>query len=192
MNVSHRCLLLVPGEKPGRRCSEAIGSGTQSPAVAADQKILASAPPAADISIEAGVPDRSTIANADRLRSDPMNLVGHARRRESIITASVTTSPSLPKTVIIGAGVVGLGIAWRLAQAGCAVSVYDRGEAGQRRQLGGRRDARRRGRDRARRGNAARADPRKPAAVAGFRPRTRSRLGHLGRLPRRRHDRRRA
>lgn len=32
--------------------------------------------------------------------------------------------------MIVGAGVVGLGIAWRLAQAGCAVSVYDRGEAG--------------------------------------------------------------
>jgi len=60
-----------------------------------------------------------------------MNLVGHARRRESIITASLTASPSLPKTVIIGAGVVGLSIAWRLAQAGCAVSVYDRGKAGQ-------------------------------------------------------------
>jgi glycine oxidase len=32
--------------------------------------------------------------------------------------------------VVIGAGVVGLGVAWRLAQAGCAVSVFDRGEAG--------------------------------------------------------------
>jgi glycine oxidase len=32
--------------------------------------------------------------------------------------------------VIIGAGVMGLGIAWRLAQAGCAVTVYDRAEAG--------------------------------------------------------------
>jgi glycine oxidase len=32
--------------------------------------------------------------------------------------------------VIIGAGVMGLGIAWRLAQAGCQVTVYDRGEAG--------------------------------------------------------------
>jgi glycine oxidase len=31
---------------------------------------------------------------------------------------------------VIGAGVVGLGIAWRLAQAGCRVSVYDRGRAG--------------------------------------------------------------
>ena len=35
-----------------------------------------------------------------------------------------------PKTVVIGAGVVGLGIAWRLAQAGCVVTVFDRGEAG--------------------------------------------------------------
>jgi glycine oxidase len=35
-----------------------------------------------------------------------------------------------PKTVIIGAGVMGLGIAWRLAQAGCKVTVYDRAEAG--------------------------------------------------------------
>jgi len=35
-----------------------------------------------------------------------------------------------PKTVIIGAGVMGLGIAWRLAQAGCKVTVYDRGTAG--------------------------------------------------------------
>ncbi|HEV2333871.1 MAG TPA: glycine oxidase ThiO [Stellaceae bacterium] len=36
-----------------------------------------------------------------------------------------------PKTIVIGAGVIGLGIAWRLVQAGCAVSVYDRGDAGQ-------------------------------------------------------------
>ena len=35
-----------------------------------------------------------------------------------------------PRTVVVGAGVVGLGIAWRLAQAGCAVTVYDRGQAG--------------------------------------------------------------
>jgi glycine oxidase len=32
--------------------------------------------------------------------------------------------------VVIGAGVIGLGIAWRLAQAGCKVDVYDKGEAG--------------------------------------------------------------
>jgi glycine oxidase len=59
-----------------------------------------------------------------------MNLAGHARRRESEITASITVSSHRPKTVIIGGGVIGLGIAWRLAQAGCLVAVYDRGEAG--------------------------------------------------------------
>ncbi len=59
-----------------------------------------------------------------------MNLAGPARRRESEITTSICVSPHLPKTVVIGAGVVGLGIAWRLAQAGCPVTVYDRGEAG--------------------------------------------------------------
>jgi glycine oxidase len=37
---------------------------------------------------------------------------------------------SLPKTVVIGAGVMGLGIAWRLAQSGCPVTVYDACEAG--------------------------------------------------------------
>jgi glycine oxidase len=69
-------------------------------------------------------------AQPGRLRSDPLNLAGLARRRESAITASVTVSSSRPKTVIIGAGVMGLGIAWRLAQAGCSVAVYDRAEAG--------------------------------------------------------------
>jgi len=47
-----------------------------------------------------------------------------------VITAPPVFSSHRPKTVIIGAGVIGLGIAWRLAQAGCEVSVYDRGEAG--------------------------------------------------------------
>ncbi len=59
-----------------------------------------------------------------------MNLAGLARRRESVITAPLAVSPFRPKTVVIGAGVIGLGIAWRLAQAGCAVAVYDRGTAG--------------------------------------------------------------
>ena len=31
---------------------------------------------------------------------------------------------------IIGGGVCGLGIGWRLAQAGRAVTVFDRGQAG--------------------------------------------------------------
>jgi glycine oxidase len=69
-------------------------------------------------------------AQPGRLRSDPLNLAGLARRRESAITASIAVSSFRPKTVIIGAGVMGLGIAWRLAQAGCPVAVFDRAEAG--------------------------------------------------------------
>ena len=69
-------------------------------------------------------------AQPDRLRSDPLNLAGLARRRESAITASIAVSSFHPKTVIIGAGVMGLGIAWRLAQAGCSVAVFDRAAAG--------------------------------------------------------------
>jgi glycine oxidase len=46
------------------------------------------------------------------------------------MTASIAVASSRPKTVVIGAGVIGLGIAWRLAQAGCPVTVYDRGAAG--------------------------------------------------------------
>jgi glycine oxidase len=81
---------------------------------------------------EAGVPGgpREGSSEDDRLRSDPLNLAGRARLRESAISASPVVSSLRPKTVIIGAGVMGLGIAWRLAQAGCRVTVYDRAEAG--------------------------------------------------------------
>jgi len=65
-----------------------------------------------------------------RLRADPLNLAGHARWRESVISATIVVAQQRPKTIVVGAGVIGLGIAWRLAQAGCAVTVYDRGEAG--------------------------------------------------------------
>jgi len=40
------------------------------------------------------------------------------------------TTTDRPTIAIIGAGVIGLGIGWRLAQAGCRVAVYERGEAG--------------------------------------------------------------
>ncbi len=41
-----------------------------------------------------------------------------------------TSVSSDRRVAVIGAGVCGLGIGWRLAQAGCAVDVFDRGEAG--------------------------------------------------------------
>ena len=40
------------------------------------------------------------------------------------------TAPDRPRVAIVGAGVNGLGIAWRLAQAGCPVTVFEAGAAG--------------------------------------------------------------
>ena len=43
----------------------------------------------------------------------------------------MTGRPGAPqKVAIAGAGVCGLGIAWRLAQAGCQVTLFDKGKAG--------------------------------------------------------------
>ncbi|WP_119679650.1 glycine oxidase ThiO [Indioceanicola profundi] len=41
-----------------------------------------------------------------------------------------STSAAKPAVAIIGGGVVGLSIGWRLAQAGCAVDIYEKGTAG--------------------------------------------------------------
>lgn len=47
------------------------------------------------------------------------------------VPARFGTSPKVaPKVAIIGAGVIGLGIAWRLAAKGASVEVFDRGAAG--------------------------------------------------------------
>jgi glycine oxidase len=46
------------------------------------------------------------------------------------LTASVSPIVRRKSVAIIGAGVVGLGIAWRLAARGVAVSVFDKGAAG--------------------------------------------------------------
>ncbi len=43
---------------------------------------------------------------------------------------SRTSTSNRPRVAIIGAGVCGLGIGWRLAQAGCAVTAFDKGAAG--------------------------------------------------------------
>jgi len=40
------------------------------------------------------------------------------------------TQPASADVVIVGAGVIGLSVAWRLAAAGLAVAVFERGEAG--------------------------------------------------------------
>jgi glycine oxidase len=41
-----------------------------------------------------------------------------------------TRRGALPRVVVIGGGVAGLGIGWRLADAGCQVTVFERGKAG--------------------------------------------------------------
>ena len=47
------------------------------------------------------------------------------------MTNAPTNSPSAKPTVaVVGAGICGLGIGWRLAAAGCDVDVFDQGEAG--------------------------------------------------------------
>lgn len=43
----------------------------------------------------------------------------------------VRTSRARPTVAIVGAGICGLGIGWRLAAAGCPVTVFDRGRAGE-------------------------------------------------------------
>ncbi|MGB8840696.1 MAG: glycine oxidase ThiO [Aliidongia sp.] len=42
----------------------------------------------------------------------------------------LTSTTSLPSIAIIGGGVIGLSIGWRLRQAGCAVTIFERGETG--------------------------------------------------------------
>jgi glycine oxidase len=43
---------------------------------------------------------------------------------------SASSSSAKPNVVVIGAGVIGLGIAWRLAQGGASVTVFDKGASG--------------------------------------------------------------
>lgn len=51
------------------------------------------------------------------------------------MSASLSCYPSAfidrPRVAIIGAGVIGLALGWRLAEAGCAVDLFDSGRSGQ-------------------------------------------------------------
>lgn len=58
----------------------------------------------------------------------PKNLSGSCPRREMQLVQS--SSSATRHVAIIGAGAIGLGIAWRLAQRGLKVTVFDKGEAG--------------------------------------------------------------
>jgi glycine oxidase len=68
-------------------------------------------------------------AKKARLRSNPSNLSGSFQRREPPLTDQLPHIAQKPRVAIIGAGVVGLGIAWRLAGR-AEVVVFDRGKAG--------------------------------------------------------------
>ncbi|HYE51034.1 MAG TPA: glycine oxidase ThiO [Azospirillaceae bacterium] len=48
------------------------------------------------------------------------------------MSAAPSTVPSSakPRVAIVGAGIIGLSLGWRLAQAGAKVDIFDRGEAG--------------------------------------------------------------
>jgi glycine oxidase len=66
---------------------------------------------------------------AARLRSNPSNLSGSFQRREPPLPDHLLHIVKKPRIAIIGAGVVGLGIAWRIA-ARADVTIFDRGTAG--------------------------------------------------------------
>ena len=46
------------------------------------------------------------------------------------LVSSSARSAARPRVAIVGAGAIGLAIGWRLAEAGCAVDLYERGQAG--------------------------------------------------------------
>lgn len=66
----------------------------------------------------------------DRLRSYPSNLSGSCQRREPDLTTSSFISPAKPAVAIIGGGVIGLAVGWRLCQAGCRVTLFERERVG--------------------------------------------------------------
>ncbi|MFQ5468114.1 MAG: glycine oxidase ThiO [Kiloniellaceae bacterium] len=49
--------------------------------------------------------------------------------KKSTSSDSISSGRGLPRVAIVGGGVCGLGIGWRLAQAGCAVDIFERDKA---------------------------------------------------------------
>ncbi len=55
---------------------------------------------------------------------------GNAGEGRPVIDTNARFSSARPRVAIVGAGAIGLAIGWRLAAAGCAVDLYERGQAG--------------------------------------------------------------
>ena len=135
-------------------------------------------------------------AASSRLRSHPRTCLGNASEGSSLLTSGSARFGKAPKVAIIGAGVIGLGIAWRLAAQGRDRRRVRSRRGGQRREPCRRRHAGRLLRSRARRGRAGRARTRQPGALAGVRGRVaagvrhRRRIAHGGHAGGRAHRRR--
>src|ERR1700722_10356694 len=70
--------------------------------------------------------DKAGVPGLFRLRSYPRNLSGSCQRREPMDgQTNSRVMPDKPKTAIIGGGVIGLAIGWRLVQAGCVVEIFE-------------------------------------------------------------------
>src|SRR5262249_61779505 len=68
---------------------------------------------------------------ARRVRSHPRNLSGECQPRERVSDPrSATTRFGTPAVAIVGGGVIGLAVGWRLAAAGIAVDLFERDEVG--------------------------------------------------------------
>ena len=134
----------------------------------ANEKFLASAKSTVDICREAGVLDGRLRWRADRLRSDPMNLVGICPAK-GVRNSRVYLSTVSPQNRYRRRRRYWFGdrLAARASRV-CRDGLRSR-RSWARRQLGGCGNARCCSRNRTRRRNASPSDARKPAAVAGFR-----------------------
>jgi len=65
-----------------------------------------------------------------RLRSDPLNLTWVIPPQGELSFMTAIPHPPTGKTAIVGGGVIGLAIGWRLAEAGRRAEIFERGIAG--------------------------------------------------------------